>query len=699
MNSLDPDGPMRDFERTPGLPLRLSDTDESDEAEMLKSCLLHVRAGQLDKSAELCTECGQPWRAATILGNGTVEISYAEGDERVTPRTFQKNANLIYVGNPNFALWRRACWALGRKCERITRQKTITKVSEMTYSPEIYESALYATLANDHELLLSSPILCSWMDHLWIYFRGLLQRSIDETVTLHNTKRREAASRFPFVGASKCNAEAEYEQLQATSSLGSLDTDSIFAALEKSQYQNISAVSTDPYNLAITAIIKGDEDSVFLFVKQVWSLLGTHDMTIELLRFSVHLVIYFSSYDDVQAHPSCRLTPEVETNDLVIAYIEHLVSVREIELVALYCSLLPDELCVQEYTSFLLVVEDPQERETTLGLANTFFPHLALTIIRNVSSSVIVNDECEEGRKLHALKWFALGDDHWQFYGTIHANRLLRLLLSNNKLECCKVLVSGGKSEDGVDGVGNGDGDGDGDGDFNYDYQWASKLPEDLSDTVDSVLNEHRCYCAFLRSHGAFEQFRSILSECSHESMIDDQNIANENFSFSNENNFSKLKSSEIDLFQTLKNKKNKERKQDLTNTVLQYADVAERELMAVLDFEGGFLNIADDNVEEFEENAERNFEVDKVRSFLIPLVFTMAYSVFDLVGKMLLKHKEYRMAEEWFDKALNLSVLLCRQDGMVDVMGPDNCKELLAQLGESFVEKMRCRKKNEENN
>jgi hypothetical protein len=180
--------------------------------------------------------------------------------------------------------------------------------------------------------------------------------------------------------------------LAATESLTKIDEISIFEKLTNSQYEEVSSAASDPYYLAIAAVIKGGE-SICEFFRNMWGLLGTNEMGIELLRFSVHLVIYFNRVER-------ELTPSTEMNDLIIAYVEHLVEVREIKLVALYCSLLPMALCIKEYTSFLLVVEDPQERLTVLNLGNFYFEETVLDILRNVGWGIISHEDCEDGKKV-----------------------------------------------------------------------------------------------------------------------------------------------------------------------------------------------------------------------------------------------------------------------------------------------------------
>ena len=163
-------------------------------------------------------------------------------------------------------------------------------------------------------------------------------------------------------------------------------------------------------------------------------------------------------------------------------------------------------------------------------------------------------------------------------------------------------------------------------------YEWATKLGDELHDSVDSVVTEHRCYNAFLRSHSAFETFRAIISR-------NERRVrARRN---GKPSGMSNLNENELDLFEKLNDREILAKRQETVTEVLAYATEAERELVEVLNFEGGFLNIIDndndndDSAADF-ENKNRNTQIEKVRAFLVPLAVSMSHSVFHLTGKFL---------------------------------------------------------------
>ena len=75
----------------------LKGLDGEDEAELLSSVFMMIRAGKLQDACALCAKAGQPWRAASIsgsmpMGSNVDEIGNDSGS---------------FFGNPKFALWRR----------------------------------------------------------------------------------------------------------------------------------------------------------------------------------------------------------------------------------------------------------------------------------------------------------------------------------------------------------------------------------------------------------------------------------------------------------------------------------------------------------------------------------------------------------------------------------------------------------------
>lgn len=83
----------------------LEGTDGEDEASLLSSVFMMIRAGRVEDACELCARAGQPWRAASISGGYQMGARAEDGED---------GGNVSFTGNPKFALWRRTCWKLCR---------------------------------------------------------------------------------------------------------------------------------------------------------------------------------------------------------------------------------------------------------------------------------------------------------------------------------------------------------------------------------------------------------------------------------------------------------------------------------------------------------------------------------------------------------------------------------------------------------
>lgn len=94
VTELDPDSKRRQ-----GKPLH--EIDESDEQRLVRMIFLYLRAGMLERAQKLCTDMGQPWRAATLVGwNLSHDPNNGSKDEEKMPMT----------GNLRRDIWKRTAW-------------------------------------------------------------------------------------------------------------------------------------------------------------------------------------------------------------------------------------------------------------------------------------------------------------------------------------------------------------------------------------------------------------------------------------------------------------------------------------------------------------------------------------------------------------------------------------------------------------
>lgn len=99
VSSMDPDAPIRE-----GKPLH--DLDREDDTRLEKRMFIEVRCGRLQKAQALSIHCGQPWRAACLLG------WVPHHDPNYNNPLIDTKVPI--VGNPNRDLWKLCAWELSQ---------------------------------------------------------------------------------------------------------------------------------------------------------------------------------------------------------------------------------------------------------------------------------------------------------------------------------------------------------------------------------------------------------------------------------------------------------------------------------------------------------------------------------------------------------------------------------------------------------
>jgi nuclear pore complex protein Nup107 len=115
----------------------------------------YIRRGKLDEALELCQDCNQPWKAATLMGG------IFHGDPLIDA---EKDG--MHGGNQNRSLWKAACYALANET-----------------SIEKYERAIYGALAGDVNTVL--PACKTFEDVLWAYFSAIIEGKFQKVTFIH----------------------------------------------------------------------------------------------------------------------------------------------------------------------------------------------------------------------------------------------------------------------------------------------------------------------------------------------------------------------------------------------------------------------------------------------------------------------------------------------------------------------------------
>eukprot|EP01135_Chromosphaera_perkinsii_P008179 Nk52_evm1s1178 gene=Nk52_evmTU1s1178 len=414
VGKMDPDAP----ERFNGV---LDENDAEDETRLLRTIFYLVRSGQQDRAEKVCRQCGQAWRAASLLG----------WKPRFDPNTNGNTGDMV-CGNPYRQVWKQTCLDMAENG-----------------SFNMYEKAVYGALSGHIQHVL--PVCETWHDYLWAFYKCAVESRIDGELELY--QRRGPSDVIPS------------EHVSAGEQSLELDPYSIFTDLDANSSSDIKKQSFEPHHLIVKMIIL-DEPCQLVGVVYEWvsgcskDFNGNQDSAYteqfarqypHLLRFVVHLIIFFRNlnYD----------LDEQLSNYIIEAYVRHLIQTKQRGAVALYTSALAEETQVLIYAGFLEELSGTEERQHYLQLAeNAGLDLQAITkrVVENIRHSgegssglheaygmvgstpeVSVGDK----RKIEAIEWLCF-DDSQRCEALLQFNAVMRSFLAAKKISAASELLS-----------------------------------------------------------------------------------------------------------------------------------------------------------------------------------------------------------------------------------------------------------------
>ena len=179
VTALDPDAPARQGKA-------LTRENAKDNERILRVVWTLLRCGRIRDACNICRECGQPWRAASLAVSGGVrptpvgEVAMSQSlDPNFADKEFEAAADECDVepGLRRF-LWKLACHAISEEGAK-TASPEKSDISVAGVSPT-YEAATYGALCGNTKRVL--PVCSSWEDVLWALSRGLLEQKVDDTI-------------------------------------------------------------------------------------------------------------------------------------------------------------------------------------------------------------------------------------------------------------------------------------------------------------------------------------------------------------------------------------------------------------------------------------------------------------------------------------------------------------------------------------
>ncbi|CAK9831014.1 Nuclear pore complex protein Nup107 [Anthophora retusa] len=383
VSSLDPDAPIR--ENKP-----LHDLDREDDARLEKRMFIEVRCGRLQKAQALAEHCGQPWRAASLLG----WIPHHDPNYN-NPLADTK---LPIQGNPNRSLWKLCAWEL-------SQDKRVG----------LFYRAIYASLCGNVQQMLQ--VATSWQDGLWGYIKTLLDIKVEREVR-------------DLVIKSFTNMPDDYWKNE-------ISLKDVFKELHASKNPIIRAQANEPDHLIQKYIIL---DQIPKLMEKIENMIDTNTCDPHFLRFLAHLIFFFRQ---IGKNAKDKIGDKV-----LLAYVRVLIEMDDPVLIAFYTAMLPQELQVTNYASYLERIKDLEQRKKCLAAAedaNLNVEAITKLVVESIRSKNVDIDTTNlkgtvseaDMEKINALDWLIFYQSQreealWQ------TNALIRFFLTNDKIDAAR---------------------------------------------------------------------------------------------------------------------------------------------------------------------------------------------------------------------------------------------------------------------
>lgn len=380
---LDPDAVLREGDEF------ILEDDAEDEAELMKSVWLFVRAGKISDAVDLCIRLGQSWRAASLSGGAPLGAS--ESNER-------KDVALERWGNPYRALWKSTCWKFSEHSNNLSLSKGSSMLARQ------YEEIIYAALSGNVEVIAKSPLTETWEDHIWAYLHAMTEQQQDEI--LHKLLKVKLQSSQLIVGNNAHYLRHYATLLEKTKYMKryQANLDTLFEELKGSRVESVRVQANQPHRHIQAKLVTAKVEYIVSNILDVllfnsnddsynWDLLldaklQTDEISPLFLRFAAHFTLFSAftgeKFDEQAGHMILKM------------YIRHLVKHRQLQLVPVYASRLPYAGAVEVYVQVLATVDDSLEREL---IVKRILQYSSMEILSTVLQ-IAVDRMCEEYRQI-----------------------------------------------------------------------------------------------------------------------------------------------------------------------------------------------------------------------------------------------------------------------------------------------------------
>jgi nuclear pore complex protein Nup107 len=467
-------------------------------------------------------------------------------------------------------------------------------------------------------------VCLNWHDAVWAHFKVLLDVTFEREIRLYQHPLRPPQVELPSWYLAQEQSPSE-----------------IFASVASSANDAVRRGAEEPFHLLQALIIQGDIPAVVEHIHR-WITEASSDVA-PYHRFLAHLTLFFRELGipDLQ---------EALCDEIVLAYVKHLIDQRDMEVVASYAARLPAEVQIDTYASFLVNITDKAQRLRCLQLARDAGLDVA-SITKKVVRYVRSEDFLLEGgtsmiaaapldvapdvkatnerrvtdqdaQKISAIDWLVF-DPSQRAEALIQGNALIRDFLSQQKLKAATdVLLKLPRDSRSVV-LQN----------CAYDNGPQSELPAEQ----EAACCEFEALTAYLESQHAFRSWSDHFFQLCPEEPRSKTSTSAEHARYQIE-------------------------KARWEENLAKFTELAEGKLLNVIQYPNGWLV---DPVLNAETPRERTIQMHELRKLLLPKCVSALHQVY--------------FKSEQFDKCMSIAVLIATSPDLCALFA--ECKEQLRDV------------------
>eukprot|EP01080_Neovahlkampfia_damariscottae_P011084 gene11084-3790_t len=377
----------------------LDDDDENENEKIVSKIWEYVRSGDIEGAKEFCRKSKQFWRAATLSAcslyhNYMLHPVSENGD---------------FSGNEFRARAIEALFVLSNE----------TKFDER-------ERSVYGALCGN---LSAMNLSCeTWYDSLWALMKASCETIINETVFQTDEKMI-------------------YQPIQK-------DIKKIVESLKNSSNKNIRQESYEPFHIIQSYIIEWKPYELVSLIA-TWTTDERISEFAHLFRFATHFTLFLidSSPDEDEILNEKKFQEEKDL--IVIRHIDHLIKIKQYDLISTYTQYLTEENQIKTYARFLQRIEDDKERQHFYNEArNIKLPINEITkkVVETIKQEPVSKDSKnltnggvrkinsmksqqltnEDKRKINSIR-FLIFDKNQYFEALTQSNAIMRYFILNSK--------------------------------------------------------------------------------------------------------------------------------------------------------------------------------------------------------------------------------------------------------------------------